>query len=96
MTAAPLTETTESVEKFAARARAWLAENMPSIDPSNPPELDRREEKPWLRARELQKKLYEGGFAGICFRASTAAWACPSRIRRCSTTNPVATSCRSS
>ena len=21
----------------------------------------------WLRARELQKTLYEGGFAGICF-----------------------------
>ena len=25
--------TTESVAEFAARARAWLAENMPRIDP---------------------------------------------------------------
>jgi alkylation response protein AidB-like acyl-CoA dehydrogenase len=65
-TSAP-TETTESVAEFAERARAWLAEHMPRIDPANPPDADRGEEGPWLRARELQKKLYEGGFAGICF-----------------------------
>ena len=40
-TASAPTETTESVAEFAARARAWLAENMPSIDPINPPEHDR-------------------------------------------------------
>ena len=40
---------------------------MPRIDPDNPPEADRGEEAPWLRARELQKRLYDGGFAGICF-----------------------------
>ncbi|UUO00482.1 acyl-CoA dehydrogenase family protein [Mycolicibacterium novocastrense] len=59
--------TAESVEEFAARAQAWLAENMPSIDPNNPPEHDRGEEEPWQRARELQKRLWDGGFAGICF-----------------------------
>jgi alkylation response protein AidB-like acyl-CoA dehydrogenase len=58
---------TEPVEEFAARATAWLADNMPSIDPNNPPEHDRGEEAPWLRARELQKRLWDGGFAGICF-----------------------------
>ena len=57
------TEMTESVEEFAARARGWLADNMPRIDPDDPPEADRGEEAPWLRARELQKKVYEGGFA---------------------------------
>lgn len=66
MTATTATQT-ESVVEFAARARKWLSENMPSIDPNNPPEADRGEEGPWLRARELQKKLWEGGFAGICF-----------------------------
>ena len=65
-TSAP-TQTEESVEEFAARARAWLAENMPRIDPDGPPEADRGEEAPWLRARELQKMLWDGGFAGICF-----------------------------
>ncbi|OBB17394.1 acyl-CoA dehydrogenase [Mycobacteriaceae bacterium 1482268.1] len=58
---------TESAAEFAERASAWLAENMPRIDPANPPDADRGEEAPWMRARELQKILYEGGFAGICF-----------------------------
>jgi alkylation response protein AidB-like acyl-CoA dehydrogenase len=66
-TTSPPTETTEAVEEFAARARTWLTENMPRVDPDNPPDADRGEEAPWLRARELQKKLYAGGFAGICF-----------------------------
>ncbi|CAJ1583507.1 acyl-CoA dehydrogenase family protein [[Mycobacterium] wendilense] len=60
-------ETTESVAEFAARARAWLAENMPRIDPDNPPFSVRAEQQSWDRAKELQKRLYAGGFAGICF-----------------------------
>jgi len=59
--------TTETVEEFAQRAKAWLAANMPTCDPQDPPSADRGEQQPWLRARELQKMLYEGGFAGICF-----------------------------
>jgi alkylation response protein AidB-like acyl-CoA dehydrogenase len=66
-TTSTTTTTTESVAEFAARARVWLAANMPRVDPANPPDADRGAEGPWLRARELQKKLYEGGFAGICF-----------------------------
>ena len=58
---------TETVTEFAERARAWLADNMPRIDPAHPPEADRGAEAPWLRARELQRRLYAGGFAGICF-----------------------------
>jgi alkylation response protein AidB-like acyl-CoA dehydrogenase len=65
-TSAP-TETKESVADFATRAKAWLAENMPRINPNDPPGAERGEDGPWLRARELQKRLYEGGFAGICF-----------------------------
>jgi alkylation response protein AidB-like acyl-CoA dehydrogenase len=57
----------ESVESFRTRARAWLAENMPRVDddaPLPPPGDDDHE---WARARELQKLLHAGGFAGICF-----------------------------
>ena len=36
-TASAPTETTESVDEFAARVRVWLADNMPPIDPNNPP-----------------------------------------------------------
>lgn len=58
---------TESVAEFAARASSWLADNMPRIDPESPPAMSRDDERCWQRARELQKRLYEGGFAGICF-----------------------------
>jgi alkylation response protein AidB-like acyl-CoA dehydrogenase len=57
----------ESVEQFAARARAWLAENMPRLDPEIPARALRDDEGAWLRARELQQRLHAGGFAGICF-----------------------------
>lgn len=40
---------------------------MPPIDPQAPPAAPRDDEATWQRARELQKRLYEGGFAGICF-----------------------------
>jgi alkylation response protein AidB-like acyl-CoA dehydrogenase len=64
-TASP--RTTESVAAFAERARTWLADTMPRIDPLNPPFADRGDEASWQRARELQRRLYDGGFAGICF-----------------------------
>lgn len=57
----------ESIEEFRARARAWLADNMPRIDPASPPAAHRDDERCWQRARGLQKRLHEGGFAGICF-----------------------------
>ena len=61
------TAETESVESFRARARAWLAENMPRLDEDAPPPALGDDDEEWVRARELQKTLYAGGFAGICF-----------------------------
>jgi alkylation response protein AidB-like acyl-CoA dehydrogenase len=54
----------EPVGSFRARARRWLGENMPPVPGTFP--LDGDEEQ-WARARVLQKMLYDGGFAGICF-----------------------------
>lgn len=59
--------TAESVEEFRSRARAWLAANMPRLDPAEAALLERDELPSWHRARELQKRLWDGGFAGICF-----------------------------
>jgi alkylation response protein AidB-like acyl-CoA dehydrogenase len=59
--------TVETVEEFRSRARVWLAANMPRLDPAKAALLERDELPSWRRARELQKLLYEGGFAGICF-----------------------------
>jgi alkylation response protein AidB-like acyl-CoA dehydrogenase len=57
----------ESLEDFTARARRWLADNMPRLDPDRPARAGRDDEGAWQRARELQKQLHDGGFAGICF-----------------------------
>jgi alkylation response protein AidB-like acyl-CoA dehydrogenase len=62
-----LPSTIESVAAFAERARKWLADTMPPIDPHDPPFADRGDEASWQRVRELQRRLYDGGFAGICF-----------------------------
>jgi len=60
-------ESAETVAEFRSRASAWLAENMPRLDPVQAALLERDNVTSWQRARELQKTLYEGGFAGICF-----------------------------
>ena len=57
----------ESVAEFRARAKAWLAANMPRVDVASPPVLERDSIALWQRAREIQGRLYDGGFAGICF-----------------------------
>lgn len=67
MTDAVVAAAAESVDEFRVRARAWLAANMPRIDPQLPPATRLDQEVSWQRARELQKRLYDGGFAGICF-----------------------------
>ena len=59
--------TAESVEEFRSQARSWLAANMPLLDPEKAARLQRDDDVSWQRARELQKILYAGGFAGICF-----------------------------
>lgn len=54
----------EEVQVFRARARAWLAENLPP-DPEASWGLGDMER--WQRARELQRKIFDAGFAGISF-----------------------------
>jgi alkylation response protein AidB-like acyl-CoA dehydrogenase len=60
----------ESVDEFRARARAWLAENMPRGESRmayRSGATDEEELAVVARARELQRMLYDGGLAGICF-----------------------------
>lgn len=56
----------ESVDAFRQRARTWLAANLPRLD-QVPVSDEIEDDADWVRNRELQKLLYEGGFAGICF-----------------------------
>jgi alkylation response protein AidB-like acyl-CoA dehydrogenase len=56
----------ENLELFRRRAREWLANYMPRL-PSKGSERRGRPDEMGARARELQRLLFEGGFAGICF-----------------------------
>jgi alkylation response protein AidB-like acyl-CoA dehydrogenase len=60
----------ESVDDFRHRARTWLAAKMPRGE-SRMTYLtgttDEEELAVVARARELQRMLFDGGFAGICF-----------------------------
>ncbi len=65
MRAAPVADV-EPVEDFRLRARAGLAEHMPPVLEELPKrgDEDRRQHE-----RALQRRLWDGGFAGICFPA---------------------------
>ncbi|HMG44724.1 MAG TPA: acyl-CoA dehydrogenase family protein [Acidimicrobiales bacterium] len=61
----------EDLDSFRQRARAWLAANMPPA-PAGPPVgagdvSDEEELDDVEHTRKLQRLLYDGGFAGICF-----------------------------
>jgi alkylation response protein AidB-like acyl-CoA dehydrogenase len=58
-----MTDGIEDVESFRLRARDWLAANMPPAGGGPAQDSD----EIWARARDLQRMLYAGGFAGICF-----------------------------
>ncbi|MCU1455989.1 MAG: acyl-CoA dehydrogenase domain protein [Actinomycetia bacterium] len=61
----------ESVEDFRLRARTWLAENFPRAEGADAFLRRGASEEEELaeidRARGLQRKLFDGGFAGVCF-----------------------------
>ena len=58
---------TEDVETFRLRARAWLAEHMPHLPEGVENHQLMVEDEYATRARELQRTLFDGGFAGLCF-----------------------------
>lgn len=57
----------EDVESFRLRARAWLADNMPKLNETRPAPDGEDDSAEWEHDRELQRKMYAGGFAGICY-----------------------------
>ncbi len=65
-----MSEDMESVEEFRLRAREWIKANlgpMQGWDMSQHCESDEEELQAVARDRALQRKLFDGGFAGICF-----------------------------
>ncbi|MGA8371934.1 MAG: acyl-CoA dehydrogenase family protein [Acidimicrobiales bacterium] len=64
-TSTAATESSEDVESFRTRARLWLKENMPPAP--GPRYAEEQLDGDGVRARTLQRTLFDGGFAGICF-----------------------------
>jgi alkylation response protein AidB-like acyl-CoA dehydrogenase len=56
----------EELEAFRLRARAFLAGSMPRLSGRSNFDL-MRDDEDGERARQLQKILFDGGFAGLCF-----------------------------
>ena len=59
-------DVSESVESFRARAAEWIAANLPKVTEKAHSNAD-QDEAAWEHAKALQRLLYSGGFAGICF-----------------------------
>ena len=61
----------EDVGSFRLRAREWIRDNLPRLpEGSNAPDGEGRgqvDDAAWLRARQLQRLLFDAGFAGICY-----------------------------
>jgi alkylation response protein AidB-like acyl-CoA dehydrogenase len=59
--------TEEDVESFRLRARAWLAEHMPRLPDGVGNAQLARDDETGAWAKGLQRRLFDGGFAGLCF-----------------------------
>jgi alkylation response protein AidB-like acyl-CoA dehydrogenase len=54
----------DELEAYRREARAWLADNMPPLDPKENPNEQSKE-----HLKDLARRLYSGGYSGICFPA---------------------------
>jgi alkylation response protein AidB-like acyl-CoA dehydrogenase len=66
-TAATASTRPEGLGAYRQRVRAWLADTMPRLPPGVDWDPLRDDDDRAGRARELQRRLYDGGFAGICY-----------------------------
>ncbi len=57
----------QEIQEFRLRARAWLADNMPRLAEGSTNGQLMRDDEMGVRSRELQRTLYDGGYAGLCF-----------------------------
>ncbi len=58
----------EDIAQFRARAQAWMAENLESLDGADPflgHAQDQADQV--VRAKQIQRRLWDGGFAGLCY-----------------------------
>ena len=59
----------DELEAYRLQARAWLSENMPRLPEGQDNWQLAQEDEMAVRARRLQRLLFDGGYAGICYPA---------------------------
>jgi alkylation response protein AidB-like acyl-CoA dehydrogenase len=57
--------TNEDLDAFRLRARAWLKDNMPPLPHAR--YAEEQLDSDGMRARELMRMLFDGGFTGLCY-----------------------------
>jgi alkylation response protein AidB-like acyl-CoA dehydrogenase len=65
-----MNDNVEGIEDFRRRARAWIKDNLGPILPQDINQSCNSDEEELFavaRDRKLQRRLFDGGFAGICF-----------------------------
>ncbi len=53
--------------RYREEVEAWMNENMPRRDPVNPWHPIQDDDERSSRNRELQRRLYDGGYAAVCY-----------------------------
>jgi alkylation response protein AidB-like acyl-CoA dehydrogenase len=61
------TDGLEDLGIYRERVQTWMSENLPRRDPVNPWDAIEDDDDRASKNRELQQKLYAGGFAGACY-----------------------------
>lgn len=60
-------EVDEDLPRFRERTRAWLRDHLPRLDAGVEWDPLQNDDARASRARELQRRLWDGGFAGLCY-----------------------------
>jgi alkylation response protein AidB-like acyl-CoA dehydrogenase len=68
----------EDLDTFRARAREWIAANLEPLNGADPFLGHARDEADQVvRAKAIQRKLWDGGFAGLCYPADYGGQSLP-------------------
>ena len=72
----------EDLDIYRERTRTWMAENMPRRDPDNPWDAVNDDDDRGTRNRQIQRTLYDGGFAGVCYPTEYGGQGLPIEYQR--------------
>ncbi|HYZ99359.1 MAG TPA: acyl-CoA dehydrogenase family protein [Acidimicrobiales bacterium] len=78
----PATTPREELDAYRRRVRAWVADNLRKLEPGERWEPLGDDDDRASRARQLQRRLYDGGFAGICYPTEYGGQGLPIEYQR--------------